>query len=144
MHNQKSIIWFRRDLRLHDNPALYQAAKIGKILPVFIIDNNISPSRGSASKIYLHHSLISLNKSLNNSLNLYIGNPATIIFELIKKYNITNIFWNSCYEPSIILQDSTLAQILQEHDIDYEICNGSYLWHPKDILKDDGSYLIKC
>lgn len=101
MKSIPSIVWFKQDLRLSDNPALLEAARLGKILPIYILDTSIpSPFKmGSATKIYLHYSLNALNKSLNNKLNFYIGKPQTIILKLIKQYNIQNIFWNRSYEP---------------------------------------------
>ena len=39
MTEKTSIVWFRQDLRLHDNPALLEAAQNGKILPIYILDD---------------------------------------------------------------------------------------------------------
>lgn len=139
MSHIDSILWFRQDLRLSDNPALIESLKHGKILPIYILDN-IAPSEfqlGAASKLYLYNSLKKLNSSLNGKLNVYIGDPKTIIIDLIKKHNISHIAWNRCYEPWMISNDHDIKSSL---DIKMSICNGSYLWHPKDILKDDGLY----
>ena len=89
MTDKINIFWFRQDLRISDNSGLYEAAKNGKILAIYILDDTNSDkwAMGSASKIWLHNSLISLNKSLNNQLNLYIGSPKEIIPQLIEKYN---------------------------------------------------------
>ncbi len=73
MKKSVSIFWFKQDLRLSDNPGLIKASGLGKILPIYILDNE-NPLMGSASQVYLHHSLISLNQSLNDTLNLYTGN----------------------------------------------------------------------
>lgn len=142
MNESISIFWFRQDLRLTDNPGLMQASQLGKILPIYILDD-LSPEPfkiGSASKIYLHHSLISLNQSLNDCLNFYEGDPETIIFNLIKKYSIENIFWNRCYEPWLISNDSLIEMKLKDYKINHTVFNGSYLWTPDEISKEDGSY----
>jgi deoxyribodipyrimidine photo-lyase len=75
MKQSISIFWFRQDLRLSDNPGLREASRLGKVLPIYILDDlSLSPFKiGSASRIYLHHSLASLNQSLNDGLNLYVG-----------------------------------------------------------------------
>ena len=67
-----------------------EASKLGKVLPIYILDHLSPPpfKMGSASQIYFHCSLASLNQSLDDSLNLYVGDPKEIIFHLIKKYNI--------------------------------------------------------
>lgn len=137
-----SIFWFRQDLRLSDNPALIEASRLGQILPIYILDDLCSsPFKiGAASKIYLHHSLVSLNQSLNDNLNVYIGDPKKIIFQLIKKHNIESVFWNRCYEPWRISEDATIQKKLNELKINYTVFNGSYLWTPEKIKKQDESY----
>jgi deoxyribodipyrimidine photo-lyase len=74
---KKFICWFRRDLRIHDNPALYNAAKEGLVLPIYILDdrNCDEYTSGSASKVWLHHSLIALNLKLQGNLIVNRGNP---------------------------------------------------------------------
>ena len=137
-----SIFWFRQDLRLSDNPGLVEAARLGGILPVYIIDD-LPPSpfkTGSASQLYLRQSLESLNQSLNNSLNVYIGDPKEILFQLIKKYNIEHIFWNRCHEPWCLSDDALIKKKLSALNIHHAVFNGSYLWTPEQITKEDGSY----
>ena len=53
------LFWFRSDLRLNDNPALYYACQKSKVLPIYIYDNvNIKNFQmGSASKWWLHNSI---------------------------------------------------------------------------------------
>ena len=85
------VMWFRQDLRLADNPALTNALEDGKTLPIFILDdfNSKEHVNGAASKWWLHHSLIKLNKSLKNKLCFFIGNPMDILDEIRKQYVIT-------------------------------------------------------
>lgn len=142
MKQSISIFWFRQDLRISDNPGLVAAARLGKILPIYILDDlSFSPFKmGSASRLYLHYSLASLNKSLNGSLNVYVGDPEKIIFQLIQKYNIESIFWNRCYEPWRITHDAIIKNMLSDLKINHAVFNGSYLWNPEEVKKEDGSY----
>lgn len=140
--NSISIFWFRQDLRLSDNPGLIEASSLGQVLPIYIVDD-LSPSPfkiGSANKIYLHHSLISLSQSLNGQLNLYIGKPDKVILKLIQEYDVQHVFWNRCYEPWRISNDAIIENKLHTLNINCKIFNGSYLWAPENIHKDDGSY----
>ena len=75
MNTPKVIHWFRQDLRLSDNPALFEAAKNSSILPIYILDdiNSKELAMGGASRFWLHHSLNSLNKSLDQNLSIYSG-----------------------------------------------------------------------
>ena len=79
-----NIFWFRQDLRLSDNPGLYNSIKNGTTLPIFIFDDENSKEHinGSASKWWLHQSLIALKKSLDNNLSLYKGDPKKILIKL--------------------------------------------------------------
>lgn len=135
-------MWFRRDLRLSDNPALNAAAKEGMVLPIYIIDN-LAPNPfkpGDATKAYLEDALQQLNDSVQGHLNIYTGEPSEIIAQLNTRYCITYIAWNRCYEPWYIKHDTQLEKLLNESHIKYTIFNGSYLWNPNDMLKNDGSY----
>ena len=70
MSTPLSICWFRQDLRLADNPALVAAAAHGRILPVFILDDDSAGAdrMGAASRWWLHHSLVDLNAALGGCL----------------------------------------------------------------------------
>lgn len=138
---QKVIHWFRQDLRLNDNPALFDAARYGKILPIYILDdvNSGEYFMGSASRWWLHHSLVSLNSSLQGNLRVYKGNPANILLEIAKNTSITSVYWNRCYEPWQIKRDKDIKKLLEEHNIMVKTHNGFLLWEPWEVLKQDGT-----
>lgn len=136
----KTIIWFRQDLRLTDNPALHEAAS-GAILPLYINDTeNAARPLGGASQVWLHHSLGKLNKSLNEHLLIRSGDPLTIIESLVKKLGIERICWNRCYEPWQIARDKKIKKMLQEQGVEVVSCNGSLLWEPWQIKKSDQTH----
>ena len=61
----RSIMWFRRDLRLIDNPALLAAIQAGEeIVPVFILDPKLIDITGAKGLAYLAESLRNLDQSL--------------------------------------------------------------------------------
>ena len=129
MHNksdQSIILWFRNDLRLADNPALdYASSSLFPIIPIYIIDENIYV--GESSKWWLHHSLDSLNKSLDSKLNFFIGNPQEIIDQLIRENNIYAVVWNRCYEPATIKRDTEIKTYLKSKNILVETFNSNLL-----------------
>jgi hypothetical protein len=96
-----SIMWFRQDLRVKDNPALNAACDMGKIVPIYIYDEATPDGRipGGASQWWLHHSLASLNERLNGHLQIFKGDPKQLIPKLLKEFSAKSIFWNRCYEP---------------------------------------------
>lgn len=138
MPKKIAIHWFRQDLRLADNPALHQASQADETITIFILDEN--QKIGGASKLWLHHSLSSLSKSLNNKLNFFSGNPLEIIKKLVKENNITDFYWNRCYDKYSIDRDTQIKQFLQKQDINVNSFNGSLLIEPWQCKKDDGTH----
>ena len=135
------IHWFRQDLRLSDNPSFYEAAKQGIVLPIYIFDdkNPEDYQLGAASRWWLHHSLFSLNDSLNGKLDIYIGDPKKILIDLIEEHNVRAVYWNRCYEPWQIDLDKHIKKVLQAHNTEAHSFNSSLLWEPWDVLKKDGT-----
>ena len=146
MINTLNIVWFRQDLRLEDNPALSKAAENNaRILPIYILDdeNAESWSMGEASRWWLHKSLESLNKSLDENLHFFIGKADEIIPDLIEKTKATGVYWNRCYEPWRINRDKKIKTALLNNNITVRSFNGSLLFEPPNIKKkDDTPYKV--
>ncbi len=136
-----AIMWFRQDLRLHDNPALVRAAKAGRVLPVYILDDDTAADQamGAASRWWLHHSLASLDRSLGGRLRFYRGPAEHILPRLVERHGVENVYWNRCYEPWRIQRDTAIKAALTEHGIGVESDNASLLWEPWEVLKQDGT-----
>lgn len=133
------IVWFRQDLRLADNPALKAALETGlPVLPIYILDDVSSGQwkMGAASRVWLHHSLSALSRSLNGQLRFLKGNAEDILLALSKEIGASKIFWNRCYEPWRIARDK---DIKAKSPIPCISDNGSLLWEPMDIKKGDGT-----
>ena len=79
-----SIFWFRRDLRLGDNPALNAAVRAGDgdVVPVWIVDTTFSSPAGPNRVKFLRSTLQSLDASLNMKLTIRCGDPAKELLEL--------------------------------------------------------------
>jgi deoxyribodipyrimidine photo-lyase len=139
---KKCILWFRRDLRLHDNTALNQALQNGfEIIPVYILDDeNAGPWKmGGASRWWLHHSLKSLNDSLSGAMIFKQGPADEILPRLINETGADAVFWNRCYEPWRIARDTKVKQILKSRNIQTETFKDSVLWEPWEVTKDDAT-----
>jgi len=140
--NSPVIVWFRQDLRLTDNPALDAAAKCGApILPLYVLDDENAGEKamGGASRWWLHNSLDALDQSLQGRLVLRQGDAAKILPELAEQIGATRVYWNRCYEPWRIARDTGIKKALREMDISVRSFNGSLLFEPTDVLKDDGT-----
>ena len=90
---------------------------------------------GKASRFWLHHSLDSLNESLDQNLSIFYGEPLGIILEIIGRLNIEAIYWNRCYEPWRIKRDTHIKKELESKGIKVNTYNGSLLWEPWTIKK---------
>lgn len=135
------IHWFRNDLRLRDNPSLSQAARRGDVLAVYIHDESIQESRsmGAASKVWLHHALKALDHTLKGRLLIFQGDPRAILFDLIEKHGVKDVFWNRCFEPWQIKRDTAIKKELEETGVTVVSNNAYLLWQPWEVLKQDGS-----
>lgn len=134
------IFWFRQDLRISDNPGLLEAAQKGEVLPIYIWSESVKDPDskiGEASKWWLHYSLEELNRNLDNKLNFYLGDPKDIIIKLLRENNVTDIYWNRCYEPWRIIQDSEIKRVLTEEKITVKSFAANLLWEPFTVLKND-------
>lgn len=141
MSNSVAIMWFRQDLRLADNPALSRAVQSGRLLPIYILDdeNAADHAMGGASRWWLHHALARLNRDLEGALRLYRGRAEDVLPQLVETHGAELVCWNRCYEPWRIARDKGIKSALVEAGIKVESDNGSLLWEPWEVLKADGT-----
>ena len=135
------IVWFRQDLRLSDNPALHAAAATGApVFPVFILDDDAAGDwkPGSASRWWLRKSLASLDASLGGTLRLLYGEAGRIIPQLTGDTGATAVYWNRCVEPWRVERDADIKSTLLSRDIEVHTFNGSHMYDPAEIRKQDG------
>ncbi|MEX1266085.1 MAG: deoxyribodipyrimidine photo-lyase, partial [Woeseia sp.] len=140
--NGPAIVWFRQDLRLADNPALAAAVATGApILPVYILDDDNAADwrMGAASRWWLHRSLTSLNVSLDGALHVLRGKADEVLPELAASVDASGVFWNRCYEPWRIARDKHIKSVLAADDRPVRSSNGSLLFEPATVTKDDGT-----
>jgi deoxyribodipyrimidine photo-lyase len=103
---KRAIIWFRRDLRISDHPALVAAiAASDEIVPLFIMDNQIASKSGSYRLAYLADSLKSLDKSLGEKLLVIAGEPSEVLKDVITRYEATSVHVSADYTPYGVARD---------------------------------------
>ena len=103
----RSIMWFRRDLRLSDNPALLAAIESGEeIVLVFILDPKLIKITGEKGLAYLAQSLRSLDESLGNKLIVREGDPVDVLKDLKKKYDATSVHIATEYDAYAVARDA--------------------------------------
>ncbi|GFP83360.1 cryptochrome-2 [Phtheirospermum japonicum] len=138
-----SIVWFRRDLRIEDNPALSCAAKDGKILPVFIWcpkeEGQYYPGR--VSRWWLKQSLIHLQQSLKSlGAELVLIKAETTLSALldcVSAVGATKIVYNHLYDPISLVRDHNIKHKLGELGINVQSYNGELLFEPWEVYDDN-------
>ncbi|MGA0853011.1 MAG: cryptochrome/photolyase family protein [Candidatus Nanopelagicaceae bacterium] len=94
-----SIIWFRRDLRINDHPALLAAVESAEqVIPLFILDKTQIKEAGAKLLAYMAQSLRSLDESLGNNLHIIEGDQVEVLTALIKKYDVQEVHISAEYE----------------------------------------------
>lgn len=139
-----SLLWFRQDLRVVDNPALSAAVKRGgPIIPVFIwAPEEEKPwEPGGASRWWLHESLGSLSRELRergSHLVIRRGPALRTVRELVRETHADAVFWNRRYEPVIVERDGAIQEALQTAGVMVETHNANLLLEPWKILNKAG------
>ena len=133
-----SIVWFRHDLRLADNPALAAASEAGAVVPVFIWepDEEYPWEPGAASRWWLHHSLAALGSRLGamgSRLILRTGPTLKTLRTLLKETGSDAVYWNRRYEPAVRARDKGIEQALLDSGIRVETYNASLLTEPGEV-----------
>ena len=138
-----TLLWFRKDLRVEDNPALQEALVLGNpILPIYILEDDEEPwGLGAATKWWLHHSLAKLQKELD-AHNLHLcfarGNAEEIIFDLLEEHPIASLLWNRRYDRIGIERDSQIKKRAKDQGLLVKSFNGSLLFEPHTIKNKSG------
>ena len=89
---KRSIVWFRRDLRISDHPALNAAIEgSDEVIPLFILDKQQIAEAGEKLLAYMSNSLRALDESLGNRLHIIEGDQVKIIKELMEFYGATEV-----------------------------------------------------
>lgn len=135
------LVWFRNDLRLQDNPALYFAAQKGPVLPVYI--ENTGRPDGAHGAWWRQESLKKLKGALEKrggTLLTFSGNPEEILTHLVATYKITDIHWNRVYEPDAIDRDKYLKSFFEEKGISCISYGASLLFEPWETVNKQGNF----
>ncbi len=133
-----TIVWFRQDLRLADQPALAAAVDGGPVVPVYILDDETPKHRrmGAASRWWLHHSLESLDKDLRakgSRLILRRGKCAEELGRVAAEAGAGTVHAIRHYEPWWRNAERGVAKRL-----DLVCHDGNYLAPPGSITSGSG------
>ncbi|WCJ24038.1 cryptochrome 2 [Euphorbia peplus] len=144
MSRNKTIVWFRRDLRIEDNPALAAAARDGCVLPVFIWcpkeEGQFYPGRVSRwwlkqSLGHLGHSLKSIGAEL---MLIKTHSTVSALLDCINAVGATKVVFNNLYDPVSLIRDHHVKEKLVELGISVQSYNGDLLYEPWEVYDKNG------
>lgn len=140
------LFWFRRDLRLDDNIALYKALTTHKkVQCIFIFDKNILnklPDKTDKRVEFIHQQLEKINhqlKSFGSSLWVYHNSPTETFDTLTSQYTISDVYSNEDYEPYALERDQHIKLFLEKKNIGFHQEKDQVIFHKNDVLKKDGT-----
>jgi deoxyribodipyrimidine photo-lyase len=137
-----TLFWFRRDLRLEDNAALFYALKENKnIIPVFIFDQNIlGHLSGQDRRIqFLYDNLAKIKNELQNiNSDLIVTHDTAIEFykKIIKQYKVKNLYLNHDYEPLAVARDKEIQSFCDQNNIEFKTFKDHVIFEKKEIQSD--------
>ena len=139
-----ALVWFRRDLRLSDNPALQAALDAGHVpVPVYIHapDEEAPWAPGAASRAWLRRSLAALDADLRargSRLVIRRGDSLAEVEKLIAETRAEALHWNRLYEPASIARDTRIKQGLKSRGLAVESHNAALLVEPWTVQTGQG------
>jgi deoxyribodipyrimidine photo-lyase len=145
-----SVFWFRRDMRLDDNAALWKALKSETpVLPIFIFDKDIL-SKLEDSKdsrvTFLHRTIESLDqqlKMLGSGLKVFYSHPEAVMKELSLTYDVKQVFFNRDYEPYALKRDLMVASFWKDQGVEVIGGKDHVIFEKNEVVKADGTpYLV--
>ncbi len=146
MMQKINIHWFRRDLRLQDNAALYHALKSSKpVLCVFIFDKTILDkleNKYDKRVDFIHQTIIQLKKELEekgSSLLIKYNTAEGAWKEITDEYDIAKVFTNHDYEPAAIEREKSIETLLKTKNIAFHTYKDQVIFEKDEVVKDDGT-----
>ncbi len=140
-----NIHWFRRDLRLEDNAALYHALKSEfPVLTLFIFDKVILDkleNRLDHRVIFIHQQLTLLNQEIQkygSTLLIKYGDASECWNEIIEEFSVQEVFTNHDYEPYALERDKKIAEQLLSKGITFNTFKDQVIFEKEEVTKDDG------
>ncbi len=136
-----TIVWLRRDLRLDDNTALFNALKNNKnVLPLFIFDTQILdelPHPHDPRVEFIHQILTEMQQDLlkiNANILVKYGKPLAVFKAILKEFSVKNVYTNHDYEPYAKDRDEEITHFLKAQKIDFFTFKDQCIFEKDEIL----------
>ena len=134
-----SLLWFRRDLRLNDHPALLHAAENGDVLGVFVADDALLHSSGAPRRHFLAGCLAELSTAMGGRLLVTHGRSETVIPMLASEVGADAVHISADYGPYGRRRDDRVKNALAAKGIELVTTGSPYAVAPGRVRKPDGT-----
>ena len=131
-----ALLWFRRDLRLADNPALLAAAQEGAVLPLFVVDPTLWDRAEGPRQHYLAASLADLSERIGG-LHIRYGRPEKVIPEVVRETGARSVHIAADYSPYGRERDARVARALTDANAELIATGSPYAVAPGRVRKSD-------
>jgi deoxyribodipyrimidine photo-lyase len=134
-------MWFRRDLRLGDNPALLEAVADGPVLPLFVLDPALWGPAGPSRRAYLASSLRSLDRQLQTGgtrLSVVRGDPVRRVVLAAKAVGAERVHVAADFGPYGAARDEAVEQALMEAGLELVRTGSPYAVAPGRVRNGSG------
>jgi deoxyribodipyrimidine photo-lyase len=142
-----SLCWFRRDLRIEDQTALfYSLQQEEQVLPLFIFDRHILDAledKTDARVSFIHTQITRLKaffEQQGSSMLVRYGRPEEIFQELLTEYEVQSVYTNRDYEPYAQSRDSQIESLLREKNIPFLSFKDQVIFEPGEIVNGSGEF----
>jgi deoxyribodipyrimidine photo-lyase len=133
-------MWFRRDLRLADHPALNAAAAASdEVVPLFVLDPRLWRPAGAVRRQYLLSSLAELDVSMDGALVRRSGNPAEALVALVREVGASSVHISADYGPYGAARDAAVERTLADISVELVRTGSPYAVAPGRVIKGDGT-----
>jgi deoxyribodipyrimidine photo-lyase len=139
-----SIMWFRRDLRLDDHPALHEAVRLGGadgVVPVFILDEALLAPCGPARASFLAECLRSLELEMGSPLVVRAGDPAIELCRLVREVGATDVVVSADFGPVGSARDRAVEAALRTQGVELHRSSSPYAVDPGTVVGERGAPL---
>ncbi|WP_460446896.1 cryptochrome/photolyase family protein [Angustibacter aerolatus] len=135
-----TVLWLRRDLRLHDHPALHAAAGAadgGRVLPLFVLDDRLWGPSGDTRRVWLTRSLRALHAATDGALVVRRGDPAAVLPEVVRELGAGSVHVTADAGPYGRQRDEAVDTALGE--VPLARTGTPYAVGPGTVTKGDGT-----